>query len=339
MKSLLLPAAITLLAASGTASAQCAGTGATLTIQPTVAIGESVTVNLHADLPVTTVLLFISLGDGPVNGGSYGTLCVDFPPVTSLLFVLDPNGDASFTEEVPCDPAFINQTFYNQFITCSPGKGSASHGSSNMVAVTIVDGIGTDSFCTYTQESWGADCAGGNIACLLDSEFANQFPTGFLIGDSDGVFDGDSLYAARWDSAAALNTFLPIYFNPNPLLADAIDPTTVYACGFAGELVAAKLNVAFDDAGLFDSSKCRVDLKLGDLVFVQKVKPVLIDWSVRDVIALADLAISGAFPNGLLDVDGDGVLDCSIADLSDALNSVNRNFENCANNLGYLGIP
>ena len=338
MKSMLLPASLFALSLAPAAHGQCGGTGATLSIPNTVAIGETVTVQMHADPPVTTILLFISLGDGPVNGGSYGTLCVDFPPAASMLFVLDANGDASFSEEVPCDPAFINQTFYSQYITCSPGKGRSSHGSSNMVDTTIVDGIGSDSFCTYTQESWGDDCATSSVACMLETEFANQFPNGFLIGDSDGPFDGDTLYAARFDSAAALKAFLPIYFNPAALDADAIDPLSVIACGFAGELTAAKLNVAFDDAKLFDALKCRSDLRLGDLILVSKVHKSLLNWAVRDLIDLCDLAIAGAFPGGLIDVDGDGTLDLSIADLSNALNSVNRNFEDCASNLGYLGI-
>lgn len=339
VKSMFLPALLLAWSFAPSAHAQCTGTGASLSIPNTVAIGESVTVQMHADLPVTTILLFISLGDGPVNGGSYGTLCVDFPPAASMLFVLDPNGDASFSEEVPCDPSFLNQTFYSQFITCSPGGGRGSHGASNMVDTTIVDGLGSDSFCTYTQESWGDDCATSSIACMLEQEFDNLFPNGFLIGDSDGPFDGDTLFAARFDSAAALKAFLPIYFNPAALDADVVDPLSVIACGFAGELVAAKLNVAFDDAALFDPFKCRTDLKLGDLLLVQKVHKSLLQWTVRDLIDLCDLAISGAFPSGLIDVDGDGTLDLSIADLSNALNSVNRNFEGCASNLGYLGIP
>ncbi len=337
MKHLILPATLALLATSHAAHAQCDGTGARLDLPTTVAIGETVTASMHADPPATTVLLFVSLGDGPVSGGSYGTLCVDFPPITSLVFVLDPNGDASFSEEIPCDPAFIGQTFYNQFISCSPGKGRTSHGSSNMVPVTIVDGIGSDSFCTYTQESWGDDCLGGNIACLLEQEFDNLYKD-FLIGDPDGRKDGDGVFAATWKKSDKLKKFLPIYGTAGVLTSDEKDPKTLPACVFAGELVAAKLNVDFDDAGLFDGSKCRTDLKLGDLVFVQGVCAELIGMTVRDVIALSDLAIGCAFGVGPIDVDGDGDLDCSMTDLSNALNALNRNFENCSNNLGHLGL-
>ncbi|MSR47611.1 MAG: hypothetical protein EXS13_11210 [Planctomycetes bacterium] len=59
----------------------CDGTGALLTLQDTVGLGEFVTAFMHADAPATTVMLFASTGPGPTNGGSYGTLCLDaFPP-------------------------------------------------------------------------------------------------------------------------------------------------------------------------------------------------------------------------------------------------------------------
>ena len=108
---------------------------------------------------------------------------------------------------------------------------------------------------------------------------------------------------------------------------------------FAGQLVAARLNVGFDDAGVFDGGKCRPDLKLGDLVFVAGVDADLLGWSVRDLLDLCDAAISGSLGAGPFDLDGNLTGDVTFGDLNNALDALNRNFEGCTNDLGYLGIP
>lgn len=338
MTRLILSATIACATAATTARGQCEGNGSRLDLPTTLTIGEAFTGSMHVPTPEADVLLLVSLGDGPTNGGSYGTLCVDFPPFAAMFFRTDANGDASFCDDVPCDPTLIGLVFYSQFITCKPGSGKRSHGSSNMVETTVVDGLGENAFCTWTQESWGADCADSSIACLLEQEFDDLYSE-FLIGDPDGRDDGDGVWAATWTNAKKLGEFLPIYGTAGVLTSDQKDPKTLPACVFAGELAAAQLNLDFDDAGLFDDSKCRTDLKLGELVFIQGVCPELIGMTVRDVIALSNLAIGCAFGPGPIDVDGDGDLDCSMTDLSNALNALNRNFEDCTNNLGYLGLP
>jgi hypothetical protein len=37
---------------------------------------------MHADPPANTIMLIASSGAGPTDGGSYGTLCLDFPPTS-----------------------------------------------------------------------------------------------------------------------------------------------------------------------------------------------------------------------------------------------------------------
>jgi hypothetical protein len=159
-----------------------------------------------------------------------------------------------------------------------------------------------------------------------------------VIGDPDGPGDGDQVWAACCGSAAALNKFLPIGGSPGPLTKDDVDPVIVQACAFAGQLVAAKLNVASDDAGVFDDGKCRDDLKLGDLVFVSGVDADLLGWSVRDLIALCDSLVPGESGKGPFDLDGDGVADVSFSDLNDALDALNHNFDNCTTDLGYVDV-
>lgn len=316
----------------------CDGTGATLDLPDTVAIGEFVTALMHAPPPATTILLMASLGDGPNSGGSYGTLCLDFPPVLQQIFVLDANGDASLTEEIPCDPGFIGQTFYVQFITCSPGKGRASHGSSNMKSVTIVDGIGTDSFCTFTQEDFNLECGKGSPAgCYLRDHFEHAFPNGVLIGDQDGD-DADQCYAALWTRAGTIENFLIQDYRCAQLDGDRKDPKGESGFKFGAELLVAKLNLGFDDSGIYDSAKCRVDRKVGDLVFIACVDEHLIGWSVRQLIDFADLAICGELGAGPFDLDGDQKADVTCDDLMDALEVFNGNFRECSIDNGCLGI-
>lgn len=339
MKHLIAPTLAALAALSAPSAAQnCNGTGPILTVPDTVAIGELVTALMHADAPATTALLFSSTGPGPTNGGTYGTLCLDFPPIFALLFPLDANGDASFTEEIPCDPSFIGLTFYVQFITCSPGNGKSSHGSSNGEAVTIVDGIGSDSFCTYTQDDFNVECwEGGTAGCILENHFHHVFPNGILIGDQDGN-DSDNCYVAMWDRVGCIETFLTQPTRCAQLTGDHLNGKTENGFKFGAELLVAKLNVGFDDAGEYDDMKCRDDLRLGELVFVACVDEDLIGWEVRDLIDLADQAICGALGAGPFDIDGDGTADVTCDDLMNALAVFNGNFRNCDVNNGCLGF-
>lgn len=75
-----------------------------------------------------------------------------------------------------------------------------------------------------------------------------------------------------------------------------------------------------------------------DLVFVAGVHQKLLGWTVRDLIDLADQAIACALGAGPFDIDGDQIGDVTYADLNDALDAFNRNFDNCSSNLGYLGL-
>ncbi len=337
-RSFVPSAALLLGSLAAPAFGQCGGTGATLTLPSTVAIGDIVTADMHADPPATTILLFSSLGDGPFDAGTYGTLCLDFPPILQQIFLLDQNGDASYSDEIPCDPAFIGQIFYVQFITCSPGKGKTSHGSSNMVSVTIIDGIGSDSFCTYTQEDFNTECVkGGAAGCLLQDHFEHVFPNGILIGDQDGNL-ADNCYSTLWDNPNAVENYLMQKTGCGQLTGDHRNPKSESGFRFGAELLTAKLNVGFDDGGIYDGSKCRIDLKIGDLVFIGCVDEDLIGWTVRDLLDLCDAAISCELGKGPFDIDGDKIADVTCDDLADALAAFNENFRACAVDNGCLGL-
>src|SRR5262249_16397960 len=156
-------------------------------------------------------------------------------------------------------------------------------------------------------------------------------------GDLDGP-DGDGEFALKFTTSAAVNAFLPAGGTAGLLDGDATDPTTSGAGVLAGQLVAAKLNLAFDDAGALDAFKSRPDLKLGDLVFVNCVNSHLIGWRVRDVVDYVDAIIRGPVGRGPLELDGDGVGDVSVSDLNDALDALNENFDDGTTNNGCIDI-
>jgi hypothetical protein len=156
-------------------------------------------------------------------------------------------------------------------------------------------------------------------------------------------------------SALAVENFLPQGDTSGTLSIDSTDPTASTAGVFAGQLTAAKLNVTFDDAGLFDSSKNGNLIHLGDLILNFCVDEDLVGISVRQLITIADRVISGEFGSclgGVLvapsdgcqtvdiyDVDNDGIPDVSIDDLSHALDVFNKSFDNCEGTLDCLGFP
>ena len=329
MRALLPPILFASLAASANAG-DCYGNLGWVNGAPSeIAIGTSVDVCLEG--PAGALGLFmVSTGENTLLS-KYGTICLDFPLLSQFIFHFDSNGDYCFNVEVDCDPTLVGITVYSQFFTCHPNRGI-----SNQVATTVTDGICDGDFATFTQGGWGTSCSGNNPGCLRDQFFDSVFPNGLTLGDTDGI-DGDSDFALHFTSSAAVEVFIPTGGKSGPLDADATNPTDSSAGVFAGQLLAAKLSVEFDDAGALDAFKNNPGAKLGDLVFVGGVDSDLLGWTVRDLIDLADQAISGALGTDI-DITGDGNADIKIGDLSTALDVLNNNFDNGTQNNGNLAF-
>jgi hypothetical protein len=329
MRALLSPLLFASLAASAQAG-DCYGSLGWVNGAPdTVAVGETINVCLQG--PAGEMGLFmISTGESSVPS-KYGTICLEFPLLSSFNFNFDATGNYCFGVEVDCDPSLVGYSVYSQFITCNPNKGI-----SNQVFTTVGAGICDGDLATFTQGGWGTDCSGNNPGCLRDQFFASVFPNGLTIGDTDGI-DGDANFALVFTSSAAANAFLPAGGKPSTLGADATNPTSSGGGSFAGQLVAAKLCLGFDDAGALDSLKGNPAIKLGDLIFVGGVDSDLLGWTVRDLVDLADQAISGALGTNI-DITGDGNADVTISDISTALDVLNNNFDNGTQNNGNLAI-
>lgn len=315
-------------------AADCPGTpGYTLGISPNIVpIGTDFQVTIGAPMGSAIVLLVSP------NGGStqlpFGTLCVA-PPLSTFAFTMQ-SESVSFPHHIDCIPAYIGLKGYLQFVAAPPSM--PFNAISNSQTVTLKTGPCTGDLATFTQGGWGAKCAGNNPGCLRDTYFAQAFPNGLVIGDADGI-DGDSAKALKLATSAAVQNFLPSGGSPGKLTADLLNPTGKTPAGvFAGQLVAAKLSVGFDNAGFLDGYKGADFVKLNGLIFIDHVHAKLLGKTVAQVIAFADLAISGAVAMPI-DVDGDNVGDVGFSDLSDALDKLNNNFDNGTKNEGTLGVP
>ncbi len=307
-------------------------------LPPIVPIGTTFTVKFEAPNG-TFILLILSASPGP-TATPYGTLCVG-EPFAGYFPITMPNCS---TLEVPhlveCAPAIVGVTGYFQYLAQSPNDVRVH--KSNGASIKIVDGecddpIKCGDLVTFTQCQWGESCCGGNFGCFRDCNFPKVFPNGLIAGDKDGP-DGDQIWALKLTNSDAVEDFLPESGYSHQFERDLVNPHSTPAGAWGGELVAAKLNVAFDDAGLFDPWKKKDQIKLGDLVFVHCVHPKLLGLSVRDVIAISDLAISRAVAVPV-DVDNDGIGDVQLWDLRDALEDLNENFANGHTNKGCLAYP
>lgn len=118
---------------------------------------------------------------------------------------------------------------------------------------------------------------------------------------------------------------------------------------FDGQLVAATLNVRFNDAGLSPVTGANTAVKLGDLVYKQcsyvPSGSAIIGKTVRQVIDAANRVTGGEFgvytsasaPSQVVTIPGFGTV--TIDELKTALDGLNNNFDNCEANLGCFDLP
>jgi len=316
---------------------ECAGTpGYVLDMPETVGIGKSFLTCLQAP-PDSYAFILIGADGGPLQT-KYGPLCVGFPFLTVWFTVVPATGELCLDHLVECDPSVIGFTGHFQFVALDPHSGDV--GLSNSQCLTAIDTgacISEGDFWSFSQGALGGKCNGNNPACLRDQYFDAVFPNDLVLGDQDGD-DADGLYALVLTSSLAVQNFLPSGSTSAALTGDEVDPLTTSSGNLGGQLAAARINVAFDDFGAYDGLKNQLAHKLGDMVFADCVHPALQGKTCRDVLALADTAISGEIAEPF-DVDGDLVGDITFGDLNTAVELININFDNGSQNLGCLNYP
>ena len=157
---------------------------------------------------------------------------------------------------------------------------------------------------TYSQGGWHAPAHGANAGTLRDNYFANVFPNGLVIGDPGH-------FTIKFTTAQAVASFLPAGGNSQVLTQHFTDPSNANQVGsWAGQIVAAMMNVAFDDAGYLGNNTN----KLKDLVFLSGP---FSGMSVSNFLDVANTAIGGGGLGGF-----------SINEIAYAAEQINNNFEN-----------
>lgn len=195
-------------------------------------------------------------------------------------------------------------------------------------------------FCTQTQGGWGTPAFGNNAGTLLMENFLDfwEDPPWLVIGDLGGP-GGGSPFSLRLSRHWRVANFLPQGGPPSSLTADLTDPVTSSAGVFAGQLVAATINVTFDAADpqiRKDGTPGFAPGTLGQLTYVEGcVDAALVGKTVNEVIAWSNEAIGGVALGAIAGLPA-GV---TIADLNNALSVLNENFADCDTNLGCLELP
>jgi HYR domain/Secretion system C-terminal sorting domain len=179
---------------------------------------------------------------------------------------------------------------------------------------TSVSAESCTGFRTQTQSDWGALPLKGNCAAYMCEKFSTVFPDGLTIGCHNKLV---------LNSTQAIIDLLPIS-GPIAMLPKGTitNPNNrKFTNSFAGQIVALKLNIAFDEADGFFS-------KTYSLLKNQVVcKGKFINRTVENVLAEAESLISGGFAMN------------NLYDLNEIITRINRNYMDGKETGSYLACP
>lgn len=221
-------------------------------------------------------------------------------------------GTAPYTYSWNTNPVQNGQTADLQVGTWTVTVTDAN-GCSQSANVTLIL-LSCEGFKTITQGGYGAKCSGNNWGCYLVNNFASKFPNGLTIGSGSRLL--------KLTSAAAVQAFLPSGTTPRALNSGTlINPTSkTYSNVLAGQAVALTLSLSFDTNSNFSPSS----IPLGSLVVVSGP---FAGKTVDELLYIANVILGG----------GSSIYTAS--QINDALDAVNRNYDNGTSNLGYLACP
>ncbi len=247
-------------------------------------VGSSLSAGPVDKSGTTTVTLSVNSGDD--LSPYYGTGLVSFPTTGLGTFTLNAMGGNYDTGSTTTCGASISIQY--NYIPASPY------------------------FVTYTQGGWHAPAAGGNPGAILNAGWRLAVPSGTI---SIGT---NKLYA--FDSAAAVQAFLP-QGGPNKALPGSVlNSTNTKTGNIAGQLLSVKLAVGFSNSGVYKAGLGGLTIQSGPLA----------GKSVNFLVSLADALLGGtAVPAGT-------PAKVSIDDVSTALNNINNCFDGGSKGNGYV---
>ncbi|MFM7216459.1 MAG: hypothetical protein ACKO1U_00420 [Bacteroidota bacterium] len=166
-----------------------------------------------------------------------------------------------------------------------------------------------DTLTTFTQGGWGADPNGNNPGTYLHANFASAFPSGLTIGCTNTL---------TLTTAQAITDWLPSGTTPLALPAGNLVDDASYDNVLAAQLVAATLNVGFDnyDPAFAASTDALEDRFLAVAPFE--------GMTVGELLVAANEVIGGCSTT------------YSYTDLNAALTAINQNYDNGTTDNGDL---
>src|SRR6185436_5867023 len=165
---------------------------------------------------------------------------------------------------------------------------------------------------SVTMGGWGAPPNGNNPAAYMYAKFALAFPQGAVIGCNNKL---------KLTSALAVHNFLPSCGTPAVLPSGtSTNPGGSISNTLAGQAMALTLTLGFD---AYDPNFNTSSIFLGNQVINGGT---FNGMTVSQLLAEANKRLGGCTTT------------YTISQLNDALNKVNKNYDNGAN-LGYLNCP
>jgi hypothetical protein len=110
---------------------------------------------------------------------------------------------------------------------------------------------------TYTGPDWNGGSEGTTASTLLNADF------NMVYSATVGVLTVGSTFTLEFDSAAAVEAYVPSVGPAAALDASLSDPTTSASGVFGGDVVTLALNIDFNNAGLLGSTS---SVPFGDLI-------------------------------------------------------------------------
>lgn len=159
--------------------------------------------------------------------------------------------------------------------------------------------------CTATQGGWGATPKGNNPASVLAAHFPAIYPNGVVIGTTPNFF-------VFFNSAAAVEQYLPAGGTAKALNANLANPTSTSAGVFGGQVLTLRLNADLTAGGVYGT------VPFGNLRLYD-TGGSFDGQTVVQVLAAANVALGGGpLPAGY-----------SIATLNSLVDNLNNAADNC----------
>ena len=167
--------------------------------------------------------------------------------------------------------------------------------------------------CTYTQGGWGSRPHGQNPGWILSSNFTSATGGSVTIGGANSL---------TFNSAAAVEAFLPAGGPPSALTSSALNPTDGSNGGgvLAGQVLALTLNVDLGAAGAIGSDYTG---GIGNFLVTEPTCYADTKPTVNEVLEDANHILGGGAlpaPNGA---------NCSYSNLNNLVTKLNQSFDNC----------